>query len=127
MGQQALWLDRTKRVRIKPDLLFGTPPATWAYVADAKYKLTDDGLGRHPDYYQLLAYCTSLGLDEGMLIYAATEAEEPAREVVVRGSGVRLVSYRLPLGGSQSEIGRAVDGLASTIRRRLADANEERG
>ena len=40
------------------------------FVADIKYKLTDEtAAGRHPDYYQLLAYTTALDLPEGVLIY----------------------------------------------------------
>lgn len=62
-------LDKERYVTIKPDLLFsanGTP----RFVADIKYKLTDDtAAGRNADYYQLLAYTTALDLPEGVLIY----------------------------------------------------------
>ena len=62
-------LDEDHTVVIKPDLVFrsvGTP----SFVADIKYKLTDDtAAGRAADYYQLLAYTTALDLPEGVLIY----------------------------------------------------------
>ena len=68
-GQHQDRLDKERRVTIKPDLLFsanGTP----SFVADIKYKLTDDTVaGRNADYYQLLAYTTALDLPEGVLIY----------------------------------------------------------
>ena len=62
-------LDEERTLTIKPDLLFrsgGFP----RFVADIKYKLTDEAAGgRHADYYQLLAYTTALDLPEGVLIY----------------------------------------------------------
>ena len=62
-------LDEERTVTIKPDLLFraaGSP----RFVADIKYKLTDEAAGgRNADYYQLLAYTTALDLPEGVLIY----------------------------------------------------------
>jgi len=68
-GQHQDRLDEERYVTIKPDLLFsanGTP----RFVADIKYKLTDDtAAGRAADYYQLLAYTTALDLPEGVLIY----------------------------------------------------------
>ena len=54
---------------IRPDLVFSSGGAP-KFVADIKYKLTDEGAGgRHADYYQLLAYTTALDLPEGVLIY----------------------------------------------------------
>ncbi len=68
-GQHQDRLDKERYITIKPDLLFsanGQP----RFVADIKYKLTDDtAAGRNADYYQLLAYTTALGLPEGVLIY----------------------------------------------------------
>ena len=68
-GQHQDRLDKERYVTIKPDLLFsanGTP----RFVADIKYKLTDNtAAGRNADYYQLLAYATALDLPEGVLIY----------------------------------------------------------
>ena len=68
-GQHQDRLDEERYVTIKPDLLFsanGQP----RFVADIKYKLTDDTAAGHAaDYYQLLAYTTALDLPEGVLIY----------------------------------------------------------
>ena len=55
-------LDEDRRVVIRPDLLFSSQ-GTARFVADIKYKLTDEGArGRAADYYQLLAYTTALDL-----------------------------------------------------------------
>ena len=68
-GQHQDRLDKERYVTIKPDLLFSTN-GTPRFVADIKYKLTDDtAAGRNADYYQLLAYTTALNLPEGVLIY----------------------------------------------------------
>ena len=72
-------LDQERSVTIRPDLLFsanGSP----RFVADIKYKLTDDtAAGRNADYYQLLAYTTALDLPEGVLIYCldANRSDNP--------------------------------------------------
>ena len=68
-GQHHDQLDKERYITIKPDLLFSAN-STPRFVADIKYKLTDDtAAGRNADYYQLLAYTTALDLPEGVLIY----------------------------------------------------------
>ena len=138
-------LDEDGAVAIKPDLLFragGSP----RFVADIKYKLTgEDASGRHPDYYQLLAYATALDLPEGVLIYcldanraddsdsdgaAATtsrpESSMPTegtpddslpalRSIRVRNVGKVLHTYALDLSGTAEDITRNLDRLADWI------------
>ena len=56
-------------------------PGRTRFVADIKYKLTDDSAGgSNADLYQLLAYTTALDLPEGMLIYCL-DADEPDSEI----------------------------------------------
>ncbi len=70
-------LDRERRVGINPDVIIRSRSAT--VVADAKYKVTRDDFGRHPDVYQLVAYSTVLGLvgaesrPQAFLVYPASE------------------------------------------------------
>jgi 5-methylcytosine-specific restriction enzyme subunit McrC len=70
-------LDKNRRLNILPDILITGP--SFVAVGDAKYKITRDDVGRHPDLYQVMAYSTSLGLLEathrpqGFLIYPASE------------------------------------------------------
>ena len=65
-------LDEEGAVAIRPDLVFRSGGAA-RFVADVKYKLTDDAAaGRHPDYYQLLAYTTALDLPEACSSTAST-------------------------------------------------------
>lgn len=117
LGQDPMHLDVEQRVRVRPDLVFRRDDEP-VYVADAKYKISNDGLARESDYYQLLAYCTSLRLPEGMLVYCDAEGERPPSTVTVRGTGVRLVTHRVPLGGSRRDIDEAVARLADDIANR---------
>ena len=140
-------LDDERTVAIKPDLLFqsdGSP----RFVGDIKYKLTDDAAGgRHPDYYQLLAYTTALDLPEGVLIYCldanrpdapddnglragvpglqATEQTASAdtaaiSSVRVRHVGKVLHTYALDLSGTADDVGKNVRELADWIAQRAA-------
>jgi 5-methylcytosine-specific restriction enzyme subunit McrC len=120
-GQDRLHLDHRQLVRMRPDIVFrrGTRRV---YVADAKYKLTADGLGKHSDYYQLLAYATAMGLPEGVLIYCHDSGEAPPVEVITLGNGKRLLSFRLALGGTRADIDRAITELAGEIERRAGQA-----
>ena len=138
-------LDEDGAVAIKPDLLFragGSP----RFVADIKYKLTgEDASGRHPDYYQLLAYATALDLPEGVLIYCldANRADDsdsdgasattsppvssmPAegtpddslpglRSIRVRNVGKVLHTYALDLSGTAEDVAMNLDRLADWI------------
>ncbi|MCU1498533.1 MAG: hypothetical protein JWM47_2486 [Acidimicrobiales bacterium] len=117
-GQGQVHLDEGESVRMRPDLIFG-PRRTPTYVGDAKYKLTESGLGREQDYYQLLAYCTALGLHEGVLVYCRSDGEVPFREVHVRHTSVTLHTRPLSLDGPPEDVDRQMVELADWIRGRL--------
>lgn len=114
-------LDRDRQVRIQPDLVLFDGD-TVVHVADAKYKLTSDGLGREADYYQLLAYCIALGVQDGTLIYCQGDGPPPARTVFVESpSGeVRLASVAVSLAGSPAELERQMALLADGLLLRHA-------
>ena len=139
-------LDQHGTVAIKPDLLFRAGGAP-RFVADIKYKLTDDTAGgSNADYYQLLAYTTALDLPEGVLIYCldanrpddtdgnGSKAEvvpvspEPApsadaaavSSVQVRHAGKVLHTYALDLSGTTEDVARNLDRLADWLEKRVA-------
>ena len=138
-------LDEERTVAIRPDLVFRSG-GSHRFVADIKYKLTDDtASGRHPDYYQLLAYTTALDLPEGVLIYCldanrpddhddsgspvrssgSLEPTAPAgtpavSSIRVRHAGKVLHIYALDLSGSATDVARNVDRLAGWIEDRAA-------
>lgn len=106
--QDGRWrLDDEDQVRLRPDLVWypavrgGSP----GLVIDAKYKAEKVSGFPNPDVYQLLAYCTSLGLDRGHLVYAA-------------GNEAGAL-YRIP--------GAGLDGLGVVIRAHALDLDAEPG
>ena len=124
--QQQNHLDEGRTVEIKPDLEFRSGGST-RFVADIKYKLTDDAASaRNADLYQLLAYTTALNLPEGVLIYCLDAnlpdngARAPAvSSVTVRHTGTVLHTYALDLSGTPDEVGRNMTALADWIAARV--------
>jgi 5-methylcytosine-specific restriction enzyme subunit McrC len=101
VGQARHHLDVAGRVPLRPDIVWrlGEVPAA---VIDAKYKAEKPAGYPNADLYQLLAYCTVLGLRSGHLVYAAGN-EEPARHVV-RQAGVEIICHALDLGQTPDEL-----------------------
>jgi 5-methylcytosine-specific restriction enzyme subunit McrC len=111
-------LDEAGRVRLYPDIVWhvgGSPAA----VIDAKYKAEKPRGYPNADLYQLLAYCTILGLRTGHLVYARGN-EEPTRHVV-RGAGVEVVCHALDLGRSSDTLLADVRELAAAICHQAKD------
>lgn len=94
-------LDEASAVRMRPDLVvYGPGPrgATPVAVVDAKYKAERPDGYPGADLYQMLAYCTALGLPEGHLIYAKGTAPHAAHRV--RRAGIVLHQHALDLDQS---------------------------
>ena len=97
---------------MKPDLVWyrgGKPLA----VIDAKYKIEKVVGYPNADLYQMLAYCTALGLPIGHLVYA--RGNESEQQLVVRGSGVQLHVHALDLELMPTQLLIQVDEVASKI------------
>ncbi|MER5622610.1 hypothetical protein ABT061_16350 [Streptosporangium sp. NPDC002544] len=74
-------LDERQAIRMVPDLVWYADDGTPLAVADAKYKAEKPEGFPDADLYQMLAYCTALGLSEGHLIYAKGNAPHTAHRV----------------------------------------------
>jgi 5-methylcytosine-specific restriction enzyme subunit McrC len=101
-AQVVLWPDIVWKVR-------GSPAA----VIDAKYKAEEPAGYPNADLYQLLAYCTVLGLSTGHLVYAKGN-EEPARHRV-RRSGVEIFCHAVDLSLPPKRLTSQMQDLARTI------------
>lgn len=110
-------------IDMRPDLVFRRDDRD-VYVGDAKYKLTETGLGRTGDYYQLLAYTTAMNLPEGVLVYCQTAGAVPPREVVVRHARKRLCTWPIELHGSAADIEASMISLSDWIVSRTAERGE---
>lgn len=113
VGQHRVHLDHGHQLAMKPDLTWWMGGACRA-VIDAKYKRAVNADYPNVDAYQMLAYCTRLGLERGFLVYADMGGAEPSRSVV-RNVGVEIVAAAIDLGGSIDDLDRSVQSLADEI------------
>lgn len=114
-GQWPGHLDVGKSISLRPDMVWerGGKPAG---VVDAKYKsLHPEGVGPNPDLYQMLAYCTVLGLRAGHLVYAAGE-QTPGRCVVIN-TKTAISTWAMHLDKPVTELMGEVNQLATTLSR----------
>lgn len=110
--QYKTFLDKEEHIDVRPDFVWlhgGVPGA----VADAKYKAEKPSGFPNADFYQLLAYCTVLELDEGHLIYA--KGNEVAQTHHVRGSGIRVVTHTVDLEKGPDELLAEISELAALL------------
>ncbi|MFG3106889.1 McrC family protein [Streptomyces tendae] len=93
--QDSHHLDEASAVRMRPDfVLYGADGIPCA-VVDAKYKAEKRGGYPDADLYQMLAYCTALGLREGHLVYAKGNAPHVSHQV--RHAGILIHQHALDL------------------------------
>jgi 5-methylcytosine-specific restriction enzyme subunit McrC len=105
-------LDQADQVPLRPDIVWklgGTAVA----VIDAKYKAEKPAGYPNADLYQLLAYCTILGLPVGHLVYARGNAS-PARHVV-RQSGIEILCHAIDLSQPPEQLIGQMNNLAEVI------------
>lgn len=105
-------LDVADAIRMRPDFVLYEADGKVAAVADAKYKAEKRGRYPDADLYQMLAYCTSLGLREGHLVYAKGNAVHAAHEV----RHARVVIHQHALDLDQTPAG-LLDDIAGLARR----------
>ncbi|MFF4559452.1 McrC family protein [Streptomyces sp. NPDC001435] len=109
-------LDEASAIRMKPDFVLYGPDRRPCAVVDAKYKAEKRGGYPDDDLYQMLAYCTALGLDEGHLVYAKGNAPHAAHRV--RHAGIVIHQHALDLDQEPS----GLLGDIATIARRMTEA-----
>jgi 5-methylcytosine-specific restriction enzyme subunit McrC len=80
---------------MRPDFVLYGPDGRPCAVVDAKYKAERRGGFPDADLYQMLAYCTALGLGEGHLVYAKGNAAHAAH--TVRHAGIVIHQHALDL------------------------------
>ncbi|MBC6448083.1 McrC family protein [Actinokineospora xionganensis] len=107
-------LDDARAVTMYPDLVWMTDNRP-AAVLDAKYKQEKPSGYPNADLYQLLAYCTTLGLRRGHLVYAKGNAD--ATTHVVAGADVKIVCHaldlKLPPADLLDQVNQLTDAIAS--------------
>ena len=104
--------DEAGQVLLRPDIVWKRRGTALA-VVDAKYKAEKPAGYPNADLYQLLAYCTVLGLDRGHLV-DAKGSEEPAHHVV-RRSGTEIICHAVDLDSEPVVLLHQIQDLASHI------------
>ncbi|WP_405392531.1 McrC family protein [Streptomyces sp. NBC_01102] len=105
-------LDEARRAAFRPDLVLyrGGGPIS---VMDAKYTFLKVTAPPVEHLYQLLAYCTALGISHGHLIYAATSPGTSPTDHVIRSSPVTITAHALNLNEPPAGILAQVAALAA--------------
>ncbi|MEU7596689.1 restriction endonuclease [Streptomyces sp. NPDC039022] len=106
-------LDERAKIRMVPDFVHYADDGTPTAVADAKYKAEKRGGFPDADLYQMLAYCTVLGLPEGHLVYA--EGNAPHATHRVRRAGTTIHQHALELDQPPSGLLTEVRALAGRL------------
>ena len=114
VAQQGHQLDQQRRVLFQPDVLIyrdGQP----IVVVDAKYR-TLDGAPPTGHLFQLISYCTALGLTEGHLVYASgTPSAQPYR---IKNSDISVHAHVLDLSQRPADLAIAVASLVDRLAAR---------
>ncbi|WP_435233891.1 McrC family protein [Micromonospora aurantiaca (nom. illeg.)] len=111
-GQHHMHLDRDRRLPlVRPDITWWHGRQCLA-VIDAKYKAPGNTPPRD-DIYQLLAYCTTLNLPRGHLVYASAGAESVTYQLT--GSGVHIVVHRVDLAAPVTHLHEQIEKVAEAI------------
>jgi 5-methylcytosine-specific restriction enzyme subunit McrC len=105
-------LDLAGRVELIPDIVWQRHRQV-AAVVDAKYKAETPAGYPNADLYQLLAYCTALGLPRGYLVYAAG-AGHPAVHTV-RNARVDIICHALDLAKPPAHLLGQIRDLAAQL------------
>lgn len=111
--QHRMHLDVAQAVDMRPDFVWTGHDGSHV-VADAKYKAERPAGFPQADLYQLLAYCTVLGLREGHLIYAKGHEEVAVHEV--RGADVTIRCHTVELEASPDELLSQITTIAGAMR-----------
>ncbi|MFE7815451.1 McrC family protein [Streptomyces sp. NPDC057433] len=107
-------LDEASAVRMRPDFVLYGPDGIPCAVADAKYKAEKRGGYPDADLYQMLAYCTALGLRAGHLVYAKGNASHAAHRV--RHTGIMIHQHALDLNQEPAGLLADVEEVAWRMR-----------
>lgn len=108
--QLPIFLDGKDQVQMKPDLAVLGEKGEVKAIFDAKYKAERPEGFPNADLYQVLAYCTVIGLHEGHLVYAKGN-ESPVTHAV-RNSRVVVHCHALDLSLEPSDLIAQIEDIA---------------
>ena len=98
----------SNRINMSMDVVFETHGVAQV-VFDAKYKASATGVYANADHYQMLAYCTALGVPRAWLIYAGMGQRRSRR---ILNTGITVEEFPLDLSQHPREVLERVAFLA---------------
>ncbi|WP_322768591.1 McrC family protein [Frankia sp. Cr1] len=114
-GQRVIRLDEAGKLATRPDITWWRGPRCLA-VTDAKYKApATTPIG---DIYQVIAYCTALGLSDGHLVYAGGASAMHT----IRRAGIRVHVHVVDLAQTVPALVDQIDTLAAAIATQTREA-----
>ncbi|MGV9858258.1 McrC family protein [Gordonia sp. NPDC003425] len=113
VAQWRTFLDIADEVRMKPDLVWMGEGRDVRAVIDAKYKAERPEGFPDADLYQVLAYCTALGLGDGHLVYA--QGNEVGRVHTVRRVGITIHCHTVDLAQSPADLLAQIETIANKV------------
>jgi 5-methylcytosine-specific restriction enzyme subunit McrC len=114
--QVATQLGCEQKVPMRPDIVVSKGGRV-GLVADCKYKRLEPGEFKNHDVYQMLAYCTAMGAQRGLLIYPV-HATVVKDSVTIRNTDTTIRQVTIDLG--KEEIGK-LDEECETLARTVFD------
>ena len=114
-------LDHGGHLPIRPDVAWyvdGVPRA----VVDAKHKALRPAAMPNADAYQMLAYCTALGLGRGYLVYAK-DSNERVRDLAVKNVECEICVRAVDISRAPEHLLQQVDGLVGELVEAVPEAD----
>lgn len=106
-------LDVEQGIRLIPDVAWWKH-GTCRAVLDPKYKQLTDKRVPNADAYQMLAYCTALGLDRGYLVYAK-DAGQTDRNHTIKKVGTQIHVRAVDVEAPAEQVLGQVQDLADAV------------
>ena len=123
-GQLPHQLDEARRLTIRPDLTIRRHGRV-AGVVDAKYTDLAGGKPSNEHIYQVMAYCTVLGLAHGHLVYAAGNPAVATH--TVRAAGLAITAHALDLDQPPKRVEEQIAAISEWIVNPIAEKSEHAG
>lgn len=121
---QALrYLDTKREIAMYPDLVLLTGGRDFA-MGDVKYKDLGMQAPSNEDVYQLLAYCVSMNLPAGLLIYASAR---PLERRKVQHAGVSLEMIGIDMSGRPHDVEAQVRSAAGRLLQQADNLRSRHG
>jgi 5-methylcytosine-specific restriction enzyme subunit McrC len=111
---RGIHLDEAATIRVKPDFVWYDDSSRALAVVDAKYKAERPEGFPDADLYQLLAYCTTLHLPAGHLVYVKGNAPHTAHHI--RNTGIRIHQHALDLDQPPDNLLNEIARIAAVLR-----------